>query len=105
MKKDQIFINRKVRGYFIFHNIMNTARCVSECKRGDLPSKQICRDFFKKVGGKKHFLDEHINGAKINMYGRSHECSIKEGPGEYGWCWVRYVSRICSTNNLFFLCR
>ena len=71
-----------------FDKIKNDGRCGSECETGDLPSQQICDEFFERVGGRKLFKEANLGGAKITMNGEQHECSTEEGPGEFGWCKV-----------------
>ena len=75
---------------------MSNGRCETpECETGDPPSKEICDQFFEKVGGRKNFQKQNFAGAKITINGEQHECSTEEGPGEFGWCKVRYLS-ICT---------
>ena len=55
---------------------------------GPVPSQEICKDFFKKVGGKKDFQQKNLGGAIVNKDGEQHECPLEDGPGEFGWCQV-----------------
>ena len=70
---------------------MNTARCASGCQKTTVPSQKICDDFFRRKGGRNIFRKQNLHGAKIHINGQQHECSTEEGPGEFGWCKVRYL--------------
>jgi len=63
-------------------------KCKSSCKMGPVPSQDICKEFFRRIGGKKAFQEENegAKGAKVNMDGEQHQCPIEDGSGEFGWC-------------------
>lgn len=60
-----------------------------------MPSKAICDDFFAKNGGRNVFLEKGERGARVEKDGLHHDCSARNGPGEFGWCPVNRFS-VCS---------
>jgi len=63
-------------------------KCKTSCKMEPVPSQEICKGFFRRIGGKEAFQkqNEGAKGAKVNMDGEQHQCPVVDGPGEFGWC-------------------
>ena len=67
---------------------------------GAVPSKAVCDDFFTKNGGRNVFQEKGERGVRVNKGDLQHDCSVKDGSGEFGWCPVS-VFHACSNNYLY----
>jgi len=61
-------------------------KCTAACEMGAVPSKAVCDDFFTKNGGRNVFQEKGERGVRVNKGDLQHDCSVKDGSGEFGWC-------------------